>query len=80
MGIEPATEAMDEAVQQSLRAAHVSRLRNFLIRGETETRWENIAAMVEEARALALIGPTASEVEIRVFLDPEALAHRGEPN
>jgi signal transduction histidine kinase len=73
IGIEPATEAMDEAVQQSLRAAHVvSRLRNFLIRGETETRCENIAAMVDEARALALIGPTASGVEIRVLLDPEA--------
>jgi signal transduction histidine kinase len=70
---DPATEAMDEAVQQSLRAAQVvSRLRNFLIRGETETRCENVSAMVDEARALALIGPTASGVEIRVLLDPEA--------
>ncbi|HEY1863096.1 MAG TPA: ATP-binding protein [Roseiarcus sp.] len=73
IGIDSATEAMDEAVQQSLRAAQVvSRLRNFLIRGETETRCENIAAMVDEARALALIGPTASGVEIRILLDPEA--------
>ena len=68
-----ATKAMDEAVQQSLRAAQVvSRLRNFLIRGETETRCENVSAMVDEARALALIGPTASGVEIRVLLDSEA--------
>jgi signal transduction histidine kinase len=68
-----ATKAMDEAVQQSLRAAQVvSRLRNFLIRGETETRCENVSAMVDEARALALIGSTASGVEIRVLLDPEA--------
>ena len=73
IGIDPAREAMDEAVQQSLRAAQVvSRLRNFLIRGETETRCENVEAMVDEARALALIGPTASGVEIRVLLDPEA--------
>jgi PAS domain S-box-containing protein len=68
-----ATTAMDEAVQQSLRAAQVvSRLRNFLIRGETETRCENVSAMVDDARALALIGPTASGVEIRVVLDSEA--------
>jgi signal transduction histidine kinase len=67
-----ATKAMDEAVQQSLRAAQVvSRLRNFLIRGETETRCENVSAMVDEARALALIGPIASGVEIRVLLDSE---------
>jgi C4-dicarboxylate-specific signal transduction histidine kinase len=68
-----ATKAMDEAVQQSLRAAQVvSRLRNFLIRGETETRCENVSAMVDDARALALIGPAASGVEIRVLLDSEA--------
>jgi C4-dicarboxylate-specific signal transduction histidine kinase len=68
-----ATKAMDEAVQQSLRAAQVvSRLRNFLIRGETETRCENVSAMVDDARSLALIGPTASGVEIRVLLDSEA--------
>ena len=68
-----ATKAMDEAVQQSLRAAQVvSRLRNFLIRGETETRCENVSAMVDDARALALIGPTASGVEICVLLDSEA--------
>jgi C4-dicarboxylate-specific signal transduction histidine kinase len=71
--IDLATKAMDEAVQQSLRAAQVvSRLRNFLIRGETETRCENVSAMVDDARALALIGPTASGVEIRVLLDSEA--------
>ena len=58
---------MDEAVQQSLRAGQVvSRLRNFLIRGDTETRVENVATMVDEASALALIGPSASGVEMRV--------------
>jgi C4-dicarboxylate-specific signal transduction histidine kinase len=68
-----ATQAMNEAVQQSLRAAQVvSRLRNFLIRGETETRCENVSAMVDDARALAVIGPIASGVEIRVLLDSEA--------
>jgi two-component system sensor kinase FixL len=62
---------MNEAVQQSLRAGQVvGRLRNFLIRGETEMRVEDIAPMVEEATTLALI--SASGVKMRVRLDPEA--------
>jgi PAS domain S-box-containing protein len=73
VGANPAKEAMDEAVQQSLRAGQViGRLRNFLIRGDTETRVEDIATMVDEASALALVGPSASGVRTRVRLDPEA--------
>ena len=73
IGIGPALEVMDEAVQQSLRAGQVvGRLRNFLIRGDTETRVEDVATMVDEATTLALIGPSASGVKMRVRLDPEA--------
>ncbi len=73
IGVDPAKEAMDEAVQQSLRAGQVvGRLRNFLIRGDTETRVEDVATMVDEATSLALIGPSASGVRMRVLLDPEA--------
>ncbi len=73
VGIEPAEEVMDEAVQQSLRAGQVvGRLRNFLIRGDTEMRVEDVETMVEEASALALIGPSALGVKMRVRLDPEA--------
>ncbi len=73
IGIDPAREVMDEAVQQSLRAGQViGRLRNFLIRGDTETRVEDVATMVDEATTLALIGPSASGVKMRVRLDPEA--------
>ena len=73
IGIDPAKEVMDQAVQQSLRAGQVvARLRNFLIRGDTETRVENVATMVDEATTLALIGPSASGVKMRVHLDPEA--------
>jgi C4-dicarboxylate-specific signal transduction histidine kinase len=73
VGANPAKEAMDEAVQQSLRAGQViGRLRNFLIRGDTETHVEDIATMVDEASALALVGPNASGVRTRVRLDPEA--------
>jgi PAS domain S-box-containing protein len=71
IGTGSALEVINEAVQQSLRAGQVvGRLRNFLIRGETETRVEDIATMVEEATTLALI--SASGVKMRVRLDPEA--------
>ena len=73
ISVGPALEVMDEAVQQSLRAGQVVvRLRNFLIPGNTETRVEDVATMVEEATTLALIGPSASGVKMRVRLDPEA--------
>jgi PAS domain S-box-containing protein len=71
IGSGSALEVINEAVQQSLRAGQVvGRLRNFLIRGETETRVEDIATMVDEATTLALI--SASGVEMSVRLDPEA--------
>jgi C4-dicarboxylate-specific signal transduction histidine kinase len=73
VGDNPALEVMNEAVQQSVRAGQVvGRLRNFLIRGDTETRVENIATMVNEASVLALVGPSASGVRTRVRLDPDA--------
>jgi PAS domain S-box-containing protein len=73
IGIGSALEVMNEAVQQSLRAGQVvGRLRNFLIRGDTETRVEDVATMVDEATTLALLYPSASGVKMRVRLDPEA--------
>jgi PAS domain S-box-containing protein len=73
IGIDSALEVMNEAVQQSLRAGQVvGGLRNFLVRGDTETRVEDVATMVDEATTLALIGPSASGVKMRVRLDPEA--------
>ena len=68
-----AGEVMSEALEQSLRAGQiVSRLRNFLTRGDMEVRVENVAAMIEEASALALIGSNAAGVQLRVLLDPAA--------
>ncbi len=73
VGIGSALEVMNEAVQQSLRAGQVvGRLRNFLIRGDTETRVEDVATMVDEASTLALIGASASGVKMSARLDPEA--------
>jgi two-component system sensor kinase FixL len=53
-----------ETTKQTLRAGHIIRqLREFVARGETEKRPENISKLVEEASALALVG--AREVGVK---------------
>lgn len=66
-------EALEEAAQQSLRAGQIIRhLREFVTRGETEKKPEDIRKLVEEAGALALVG--ARERGVRSVFDftPEA--------
>jgi two-component system sensor kinase FixL len=64
-------EALDKAVQQTLRAGDViRRLRDFLGRGEHETGLESLGKLIEEASALALVG--AKELGVRVTLQLEA--------
>jgi two-component system sensor kinase FixL len=50
-------EALSEVATQSLRAGQIIRhLREFVMRGETESGPEDIRKLVEEAGALALVG------------------------
>ncbi len=50
-------DALGETTKQTLRAGQIIRqLREFVARGETEKRPENINKLVEEASALALVG------------------------
>jgi two-component system, LuxR family, sensor kinase FixL len=50
-------DALGETTKQTLRAGQIIRqLREFVARGETEKRPENINKVVEEASALALVG------------------------
>ena len=68
-----ALDAIERAAGQALRAGQIiSRLRDFVARGETERQVENLAKLIEEASALALVG--GKEAGIRVFLqlDPNA--------
>ena len=68
-----ALDAIERAAGQALRAGQIiSRLRDFVARGETERQVENLAKLIEEASALALVG--GKEAGIRVFLqlDPDA--------
>ena len=73
-------QAMDNAVQQTLRSGEIiRRLRAFVARGEVSRQPQNIASLIEEASALALVG--AKERGIKVLIDtdpdlPEAMVDR----
>src|SRR5581483_4211053 len=60
--------AIENAAEQSLRAGKIiRRLREFVARGESERRIENLSKLIEEASALALVG--AKETGVKVVLD-----------
>jgi two-component system sensor kinase FixL len=59
-------DALAETTKQTLRAGHIIRqLREFVARGETEKRPENLSKLVEEASALALVGAQEEGVKPR---------------
>jgi PAS domain S-box-containing protein len=67
-------EVMSDAAEQTLRAGQIiRRLRDFVTRGETERRIENVASMIEDASALALTGAKALGVQVRFRFDPKVL-------
>ncbi len=64
-------EAMEKAAEQALRAGQViRRLRDFVARGESERRLEDVKKLVEEASALALVGAKDRGVRVRFEFDP----------
>lgn len=67
------SEAMSEAVEQTLRAGQIiRRLHGFLTRGEAEKRIEDVVSMIEDATKLALAGSETLGVNIRFAFDPSA--------
>jgi two-component system sensor kinase FixL len=59
-------EAVDGAAEQALRAGQiVRRLREFVARGETEQRLEQVGKLIEEASALALVGAKDHGIRVR---------------
>ena len=63
-------DAMDKAGDQALRAGQIiRRLRDFVARGETERRVEDIKKLIEEASALALVGAKDKGVRVRFDFD-----------
>jgi PAS domain S-box-containing protein len=66
-------EIMSEASEQTLHAGKViRRLRDFVARGETEKRIEDLGAMIADASALAMTGAKAIGVQLRFRFDPKA--------
>ncbi len=60
--------AMDSAAEQTLRAGQIiKRLREFVARGESDRRPEDLRKLIEEASALALVG--AKETGVHVSFD-----------
>jgi two-component system sensor kinase FixL len=63
--------ALDKAADQAVRAGQIiSRLRDFVSRGETERRAESVGKLVEEASALALVGVKDRGIRVQFQLDP----------
>jgi two-component system sensor kinase FixL len=63
--------ALDRAAEQAIRAGQIiRRLRDFVLRGESERRVESVAKLVEEAAALALVGSREQGLQLRFALDP----------
>ena len=64
-------DAMDKAADQALRAGEIiRRLRDFVARGESERRVEDVRKLVEEASALALVGTKDKGVRVRYAFAP----------
>jgi two-component system sensor kinase FixL len=64
--------AMEKAAEQALRAGQIiRRLRDFVARGESERRVEDVRKLVEEASALALVGAKDRGMRVRFAFDPQ---------
>ena len=63
-------DLMEKAVAQAQRAGEVIRqLRQFVSKGETERRTQNINQLVEEALALGLLGARQAGIRVSLQLD-----------
>lgn len=64
-------DAIGKAGDQALRAGDIiRRLRDFVARGETERRVENLPKLIEEASALALVGAKEHGIRVLFRFDP----------
>ncbi len=62
--------ALDKASEQAIRAGQIiRRLREFVLRRESERRVESVGRLVEEAAALGLVGAREAGVLLKFHLD-----------
>jgi two-component system, LuxR family, sensor kinase FixL len=65
-------QAMELAVQQTLRSGEIiRRLRAFVARGEVSRQPENVAKLIEEASALALVGAKEHGIKVMISSNPD---------
>jgi PAS domain S-box-containing protein len=73
--VDTVREVLGEAADQALRAGQIiRRLREFVTRGETEMRIENLPDLIREASDLASAGTGPHSVHVRLNFDPRAEA------
>ena len=71
--IATARGAIDSAAEQALRAGQIiRRLREFVARGDSERRAEDLRKLIEEAGALALVGAREGGARVTFRFDPAA--------
>jgi two-component system, LuxR family, sensor kinase FixL len=69
--LERVRQAMNDAVEQTLRSGEIiRRLRGFVARGEVSRQPVSVATLIEEASALALVGAKESGVKVLIDMDP----------
>jgi two-component system sensor kinase FixL len=70
--LERARQAMQHAAEQTLRSGEIiRRLRSFVARGELSRQPENVAQLVEEACALALVGAKERGITVNISGMPD---------
>lgn len=73
--VDTVRDVLGEAAEQALRAGEIiRRLREFVTRGETEMRIENLSDLIREASDLASAGTGPHGVQVRLNFDPRAEA------
>ena len=76
--LERVRQAMNHAVEQTLRSGEIiRRLRAFVARGEVARQPESIAKLIEEASGLALVGAKERGVKVMITMDPDLPEARG---
>jgi C4-dicarboxylate-specific signal transduction histidine kinase len=73
--VDTVRDVLGEAADQALRAGEIiRRQREFVTRGETEMRIENLSDLIREASELASAGTGPHRVQVRLSFDPRAEA------
>ncbi|MCW5734113.1 MAG: PAS domain S-box protein [Enhydrobacter sp.] len=66
-------DALSRAADQALRAGQIiRRLREFVSRGDSERRVENLPKLIEDASTLAMVGTRENAITVSFRLDPRA--------